>query len=875
MENNHQLKISINKFIIFFMMVLTVVIYPKNRINKYEIQLKENWFIQSSEKLCVGGNKISTTKFEDNDWYPAKVPSTVMGTLNEDKIYRDVFTGENLKNVSAKQFEKSWWYRTEFIIPKSVDDKTVKIKFEGINYRADIWLNGEKIAEADSINGVYRRFELDISTYVKKDSKNVLALEVYPPKKGEPSIGFVDWNPEPPDRNMGIWRPVKLEFSGDVSINYPFVKSKINLKTLKEAELTVTAEVKNNVNKNIDGTVLCRIGNITISKKVNLNPNEMKIVQFSPMDFHQLIIKNPRLWWTYNFGKPNLYNLSMKFIINGKISDVAETKFGIREVSDYINSEGYRGYKLNGKKILILGGGWVDNLFLDNKYDNLKAQISYIKQMGLNAIRLEGIWGTSSDLYNLCDETGILIMLGWSCQWEWEEYLGKPVDDYGGIKTLEEINLISKSWEDQIKWLRNHPSIFLWLYGSDKIPRPELEKKYQTILKEYDTTRPFLASAAEHSSLITGRTAVKMRGPYDYVPPVYWWTDKNYGGAFGFDTEVGPGAEVTPIESIKKMIPKDHLWPIDSVWNYHCGKNAFSNLLNYDRAMINRLGKPENLEEYCTKAQFLNYENLRAMFEAEESNKFNATGIIHWMLNASWPKLWWQLYDYYLMPGGAFFGTQKACEPLHILYDYANNEIIGVNNTLQNMEKLTANIRVFNFDLAEKFNKNILFNLPANKAANLLQIPELNGLSKTYFISLKLLKDKKIVSTNFYCLSTKKDELDTAKTNWYITPTKQYGDLTELNKLKKVTLNVSSKFVLKGKSEEIIAEVRNNSDELAFQIVLTIANGKTDDAVLPILWDDNYFSLLPGEKRIIKGRISVVDLKGQRPKLKVRGWNID
>ena len=731
------------------------------------------------------------------------------------------------------------------------------------------------ISNADSTKGVYQRFNFDVSDIVKSGEKNILAVEVFPPKPGEFSVGFVDWNPEAPDNNMGLWRDVKLKISGDVSINFPFVKSKINLKTLKSAELTVSTELLNNSNKKVSGVLTGEIGKIRFSKKINLAPSEKSLITFTPEDFPELKIENPRLWWTYNLGKPELYKLNIRFDIDGKTSDVSETKFGIREVSDYINEEGFRGYKLNGKKILILGGGWVDNLFLDSDKKNIKAQIEYVKQMGLNTIRLEGIWGENSNLFNLCDENGILIMAGWSCQWEWEVYLGRPVDDLGSIQSPEDIKMIVQSWEDQVKWLRNHPSIFLWLYGSDRIPQPDLEKKYQTILHKDDPTRPFLASAAEHLSTITGKTAVKMRGPYDYVPPVYWWNDKHNGGAFGFNTEVGPGAEVPPLESIKKMMPIDHLWPIDSVWDFHCGKNMFDNLNNYNEAMDKSLGMPSNLGEYCTKAQFINYDNTRAMFEANEANRYKSTGVIHWMLNAAWPKLWWQLYDYYLMPGGAFFGTKKACEPVHILFNYGNGKIIAVNNTIEPQNNLIVKVRVLNFDLTAEYSKDVSITLSPEESYQVLQIPALSNLSKTYFLDLKLYDGRKIVSSNFYCLSTKPNELDTAKTTWWITPSKEYADLTELNKLKTVHLTADSKFInLKGK-DEVETELFNNTDKLAFQIVLSITKGKNGESVLPIFWEDNYFSLLPGEKRIIKGYFYKEDLKGKRPTINVTGWNIN
>lgn len=869
------IRLQVRILLILFLVICSDVIYAQKKFSSNELVLNKGWFIQASEKVTDVGSLIATQNYPMHNWYGAEVPSTVMGTLVKDSVYKNVFVDDNLNKIPTGQFEKSWWYRNEFVLPEGNHGNTIKLKFEGIIYRANIWFNGIQIGGCDSIAGVYRMFEFDVSKIIKPKAKNVLAVEVFPPMPGDPSVGFVDWNPKPPDNSMGIWREVKLKISGDVSIKYPFVQSKINLETLKSAELTVSTELFNNSDKNIIGTLYGEIEKIKFLQKIILKPYEQRKITFVPEDFHQLKIKNPRLWWIYTLGKPELYKLKLKFYIDGKISDEIETQFGIREVSDYINEAGYRGYKLNGKKILILGGGWVDNILLNNDYRNLKDQIEYVKQMGLNAIRLEGIWGTSDNLFNLCDENGILIMAGWSCQWEWDIYLGKPVDNYGGIESQKEIDLISKSWQDQIKWLRNHPCIFIWTYGSDKIPRPELEKKYLQILQNYVPASPHLAAAKQMSSEISGQTGVKMRGPYDYVPPVYWWIDKDNGGAFGFNTEVGPGAEIPPIESIKKMFTQNHLWPIDSVWDFHCSKNDFGNLKNYNDALFNRLSAPNSLEEYCTKAQLINYDGTRAMFEAHIANKYRATGVIHWMLNSAWPKLWWQLYDFYLMPGGAFYGTKKACEPIHILYNYAATDIIAVNNTLQQQDNLKAKIRILNFNLTEKYSKTIFLKLSPDESKTILQLPSFNDLSKTYFIDLKLFSGRKIVSSNFYALSTKPDVLDTAKTTWILTPTKEHADLTELNKLKKVHLNIKQKFILSNKKQEVETELFNNTNELAFQIVLTVQKNKDGESVLPIFWEDNYFSLLPGEKRKIRGYFYKEELEGKTPILKISGWNIE
>jgi exo-1,4-beta-D-glucosaminidase len=843
--------------------------------SNYTIILNKGWYIQSSEKLNVTGAVISSPYFSPKGWFPTIVPSTVLNTLLKNKIYKDIYFGKNLDNLPADPFKKSWWYRTKFVIPNIPDKKIVKLEFDGIIYRANIWLNGKQVTNADNTEGTFRRFEFDISNIAIIGKNNILAVEVIPPKPGEPNVGFVDWNPKPADNSMGLWREVRIKVSGDVSIKFPFVRSDINLETLKSAGLTISDEIQNNSNKKVSGILEGEIDKIIFSKNIDLEPSETKLVNLNPSDYKQLIIENPRLWWTYDLGKPELYNLRLKFKINNRISDISEISFGIRDVRDYFNEKGFRGYKLNGKKILIKGGGWTDDILLDNEYEKLENQVRYVKHMNLNTIRLEGFWGTSEDIYNLCDKYGILIMAGWSCQWEWENLIGKKTDNFGGISTPEEIKLIAQSWKDQIKWLRNHPSIIMWLYGSDLIPRPALEKEYIEILKTDDPTRPFLASAKEHKSTLTGKTAVKMRGPYDYVPPVYWHIDTLYGGAFGFNTETGPGAQVPPLESVKKMIPKDSLWPQNSCWDFHCCRGKFKNLSTYNTALNARYGVSSSVEEYCIKAQAMNYEAIRGMFEAFETNRFSSTGVIQWMLNSAWPKLWWQLYDYYLMPNGAFYGTKKSCEPVHILYNYGTKEICVVNNTAENINNLDATIKVLNLDMSEKFSRGVNFNLLAGETYKLFILPELKDLTKTYFIDLRLFeKNNKIISKNFYWLSTKEETLDWKASNWYVTPIKEYADFTDLNNLLKTKLYIKSQFIKKMDIQEMKVELMNPENKLAFLIELSILKGKNGDSVLPIFWEDNYFSLLPGEKRVIEGYFYQKDLDNLTPILKVSGWNV-
>jgi len=654
-----------------------------------EIRLTK-WSICSSQELNEGGEILSTVNFQPVNWYPAIVPSTILASLVENEVYKEPYFGKNLSKIPAGQFKVPWWYRTEFNIPANEMSDNILLLLNGINYKADIWLNGILIAGNKKIFGAFRRFELDITKNLIAGT-NIIAVEVIPPKPGDFSIGFVDWNPSPPDNNMGIFRDVVLSFNKGVSIKNPFVDSKLNTESLKKAELKISAHLENHGKKKITGSLTAKIDDLTISQEVSIEGGKEKLVEFNASDYHELNLVNPKIWWPNNLGNPELYDLILTFKVDDNILDENRTTFGIRKIEDYINDGGHRGFKVNGHKILIKGAGWTDDLFLQDTNESLKTQIDFVKDMNLNCIRLEGIWGKDHVLYDLCDRNGILMMVGWSCQWEHEQYLGKPVDArYGGVTEPAEIELIAESWEDQVLWLRNHPSIFVWTVGSDMVPHPDLEKRYIETFNKYDNSRPYLNSTGgvgseqgiitntEIVSEISGSSRVKMLGPYAYTPPVYWFTNENLGGAYGFNTETCPGANVPPIESIQKMIPQDHLWPVDDYWNFHCGKNEFSHLDRFCNAVDKRYGRSDSLDDFSLKAQILNYELMRPMFEAFQANKANATGIIQWMLNSAWPEMYWQLYDSFLRQNGAYYGAKKANEPVHLLYNYGNNSIFKI-----------------------------------------------------------------------------------------------------------------------------------------------------------------------------------------------------
>ncbi|MGH2642610.1 MAG: hypothetical protein ACRDE2_01565, partial [Chitinophagaceae bacterium] len=351
------------------------------------------------------------------------------------------------------------------------------------------------------------------------------------------------------------------------------------------------------------------------------------------------------------------------------------------------------------------------------------------------------------------------------------------------------------------------------------------------------------------------------------------------GGAFGYNTETSPGPEIPVEESLRKMIPADSLWPISSSWMYHTAGDdygGFHNLTRYNQAMDERLGKPLSFNDYERKAQYLNYEGMRAMFEAFESNRFKSTGIIQWMYNSAWPKLWWQLFDYYLMPTGAFYGARKANELIHISYNYGNDAVDVMNNTLKNEKDLSAEISVYNFNLKQRLHKNILINiLPGQKTEQIFPLPENLSLSTTWFLDLKLYDEQHhLVSNNFYALSTEKDKLDETKSMWFVTPESQYADLKMLQQLPDVRLDIQKSFQQKGDTTFAIVKIKNPTSHLAFMIHLDLRKKDNGESVLPVSWDENYITLLPGEQRTVRGYCHTENLGGQQPEVTVDGWNI-
>ncbi len=530
-------------------------------------------------------------------------------------------------------------------------------------------------------------------------------------------------------------------------------------------------------------------------------------------------------------------------------TDTKKVRFGIREITSWMNDFDKfhtKVFQINGKNIVIRGGGYVQDLMLRPSHERIDADIAYAKQMNLNALRMEAPRG-SDYLFQKCDEEGILLMVGWCCCSSWERWKNW---------TPHIADVAELSWKDQIVHLRNHPSVFTWLYGSDNFPPADIEKRYIKVLDEYDPTRPYESSATQAASEIAGRTGVWM-GPYPtvyaYFPPSYWYKKLE------FNTEAGPGGEqIPPMETMRMMMPEKDLWPISESWDIRLHK-AFYPIAR--KALDSRYGKPESVEEYSKKSQVFQNEAVKAMFEAYAGNKYRSSGIIYWMYNSAWPKMYWQFYDYFLMPNGSFYGAKTACEPLHVQYCYNDSTIKIVNSYYKEFSGLKLSYKLFDFNmkLINSGQKEADVGPDASSVFYKLSIPP--DLSKVYFLKLALTDaSEKLISSNFYWLCSEGDE---------------NADFTDLDKLPVTDVKVSaSRITHDGNKLSLTITLENPGKDLAFAINPIILEKSSLKPVLPVFWDDNYFSLIPGEKRVIRVEFDQKNLEGEKALLKVSGWNI-
>ena len=784
----------------------------------------------------------------DSKSYSVEVPCTVAGALDAAGVFgADVRDQMRYKSIDRAQFEQPWVYTTRFDAAKGLRHV---LRFDGVGYSADIRLNGIVLASADTTFGFYCVREFDVTSIVKKKG-NRLEVTVHRAPAASLNSGYADWNPRPVDESMGIVRKVELISVPNVEVKDVYVRPEVNPDDLSKAAFTAFVTLVNRSEAPVTGVMEGTYDSGSFQQSLTLAPGEERVVSVRED------VKNPRIWWSHDLGRAEMYSLKVSF----GSSHSRSVRFGLRAVSSEIDEKGHLQLYLNGKKILFKAAGWTDDIFMTDTPERTRAQLEFVKDMGLNGVRFENIWGRDDTVYDLCDELGLVSIVGWSCQWEWEDYCGiKETKRWGCISGQPWEDLAARYFHDQVIRLRNHPSLLAWLTGSDRIPAPTLEERYLAMYKVLDY-RPYVCSAKGMTSL-AGPSGVKMEGPYEYVGPDYWYRDTKHGGAFGFNTETGIGLNIPQKESVRRMVGAENLWPLGEAWYYHCTASAshMNNTAIIEKVMQAEYGAPESVDDFMKKAHALDYDGTRAMFEAFRCRLPETTGIVQWMLNSAWPSLYWQLYDYYLVPTAGYYGTKKACAPYQLIYDYAKHAVYAVNEVAKDT-RMNATMQVYGPDgkfLRKEETRVSLHPREPRKAFKDIQGP--------CFILLTLTNDDgKKVSDNFYAIPAGENAYEWKKSDWCFTPISEYVDMSFVSQLPQATLTMKTRPTDKG----FDVTLTNVSDVLAYQNILK-AKDDADELIPAVVWSDNFFTIAPGESRRVSCRIPA---GSPRARITHEGWN--
>ncbi|MFD1547226.1 glycosyl hydrolase 2 galactose-binding domain-containing protein [Nonomuraea guangzhouensis] len=815
--------------------------------------------IQSSAKVSDSGTAISTPGYAASGWYPVGPRSTVLAGLLENNVYSDPFFSTNMQSIPTADFDVPWWYRSDFTLGSETGLRTF-LDFSGVMSSADVWVNGTQVATAAQVAGAYTRHERDVTALVHPGVNSVAFRVNANNPNNHLTIGWIDWVQVPRDDNTGIFRDVLIRRSADVSLRDAHVITNLAVPALDRADLTIKADVRNGTGSAVTTTVSGTIGSLTFSQNVSLAANETKRITFSQT------LTNPQVWWPYQMGAQPQYDLNLTATVGGAVSDTLTQRFGVRKVESAKNASGRRFYKINGRSILIRGGGWSPDIFLRKDLRYLEDKIRYVKDLGLNTIRVEGHLDTD-ELYDLADKYGILTMPGWECCNKWE----------GSFATAD-YPIAKASMQAEATRLRNHPSVISFLIGSDNPPTAQKETNYLDALTAAEWPLPIVSVASDKSSPQLGNSGLKMPGPYEWVPPNYWY-NKREGGAFGFNSETSAGPDVPTLDSLKRMMTTaqiNSLWQSPSATQYHRSPSStFNNLTIYHNALRGRYGVPSSLADYVKKAQLAQYEAVRAQFEAYGRNFTDSsnpsTGVIYWMLNSGWSSLHWQLFDYYLDQGGSYWGAREANRPLHVQYSYDNKSVVVVNSGPSAASGLMVKTDVFNMDGTSKYTNTATVTVPADGGkATAVTVPSISGLSTTYLVRLSLLRGGEEIDRNVYALSTASDVIDWDNNDWYYVPTTSYANLTGLNSLAQAPITATATSPSPGNVSVTIKNTGTGAIP-AFMLDAHVvdASGKP---VLPIQWSDNAISLWPGESKTLTATYRAADLSGAAS-VRVSGWN--
>ncbi len=901
------------------------------------------WSVLSSASTTATGAQISTPGFNTSGWLPvtnddAGAPGTEVEALAQNGLCpgdtalqpvnqstsspKSVFFSNNIQlcygymnkigPVSVSAFDVPWWWRTDFT-PNLQAGQTATLIVNGVIGSANVWVNGTQVATSSTVTGAYTRFTFNISGLIRSGT-NSLAVQVNP---NDPTSMFtldnVDWTQIPPDNNTGIQFPVQLQVDGALAVGNSHVNQN-DAANLSSAALTVKTDVTNYTGTAQTATVTATITPpsgtaITDPQTVTVPANSTMTVSFTPSAFPNLTITNPAVWWPYQLGAQPLYTLGVSVAQGSTQYNSTTETFGIRTVtsslvgSNAIEPSGARAFAINGVPIVIRGGGWSPNLFLHYSAADTAKQIAIMKNMGVNAIRLEGHI-MPADWFQQMDQAGILVNGGFQCCDAWQ---------VSGSLTQAQLNVLQNSAQTIGTNLRNHPSVFSFQW-SDNQPTAQQEQVSEAGFQAADfwPQTPLIASA-EYKSTTTLGVSGEKEGPYDWVPPNYWYdtthlgtdsTVTNAGAAWGYDSEESAGDTVPTLDSLNRFMSASdlsNLWQNIKFNQYHLNYEpkcktgySFGTLCHFDTALSSRYGSWSSLAQYVQMAQAQDYENTRAQFEAFIAHANNtplpSTGTIYWQMNKGWPSMLWNLYNFDGDQAGSYFGAQEANRSLHAIYTLDNGTVTLDNLSNTTQSGLAVESKVYSLSgmvLDDQTSSTI--SLTSQQVLSNVLTPKVPATpaGTTYFVELQLRQNGTLIDRNVYWLSTTPDIVNWSKTLGQPVGTlSQYANLTGLQSLATipsssiaVTATTATQPGPNGADRATTVTITNNSSAVAFLLRADVRRGTGttpaagDNELQSAIWQNNDITLFPGESQSIVVTWNSSDLNGLSPIISVSGWN--
>ena len=860
------------------------------------LTLSEGWQMIEAATLVEKDISIWDTA-TTNGWYNATVPGTVLTTLVEQQVYPDPYYGLNNLYIPETLCRQEWWYRISFPTPEYAESEQLTLLFNGINYKAEVWLNKKRLGH---IAGAFTRAEFPINEVLKSEGENTLAVRIIPPhnpgipheqefNSAGPNGGALcldgptfissegwDWIPGIRDRNIGIWQDVEIVRSGNLALKDIQVITDLPLPDTSKADITIVAALENSARTQSTANIHGEIGDITFTKEVTLAAGEKREVEFSKKEFEQLVMQNPKLWWPNGYGEQPLYTLKLSIEQGGKSVQTKSVRFGVRELSyelmarndekqhirfryspTDIADEGkvllnyrkrittgngrfgqtvipalHKGMEqyverladsenpylvicVNGERIFCKGGNWgMDDGMKRVSRERLEPYFRLHKEMNFTMVRNWTGESTEEVFYELCDEYGLLVWNDFSISTG--DYNLNPID----------ANLFLANAREIVRRYRNHPSIAIWCPRNEGYAPDYLEDGFQDIVLNEDGTRHYHGN----SRLMN----LCQSGPWGYFDKYQEFVT---GKAEGFSTELGAPSMPTA-ETIRKFIAEEDLWPIGDVYYYHDLHQNIHGWQDYMQHIHSLSDKPcEDIDEFCDRAQYLNYEIYRNMFESWNHKMWSYTsGLLLWMTHPAWPSVIWQTYTYDYETPAAYFASRKACEPTHIQWNATSKKLQVVNASRNEYNEATAHVAIYDKSGKLLSKSKYAVDIAANCATDCAELTLPQAAESLTLIRLRLTDSKGILlSENDYWIDAANptryasmDCVGEAAIAWRVLRKQQSAEATTLT-----------------------VEVRNRSKNIALNLKSNIRYADSDKAILPAYASEGYFHLLPNEKRVL------------------------